>query len=95
MALCNHMSLLLKMAAFWDTAPCSLVEVARRFRGVYRHHQGVEYLLLIIFKKLIKQLICVIIRFSKYKITHLCLQIEVQPPHSLKGLVTSKYISWN
>jgi hypothetical protein len=25
----------MKMTAFWDTAPCSLVEVHRRFRGAY------------------------------------------------------------
>jgi hypothetical protein len=26
---------------FWDVAPCSLVEVYRRFRGAYcLHHQG-------------------------------------------------------
>jgi hypothetical protein len=25
----------LKMTAFWDIAPCSLVEVDRRFRGQY------------------------------------------------------------
>jgi hypothetical protein len=31
----------LKMAVFWDVAPCSLVEVYRRFRGAYcLHHQG-------------------------------------------------------
>jgi hypothetical protein len=29
------------MTAFWDTVPCSLVEVDRRFRGAYcLHHQG-------------------------------------------------------
>jgi hypothetical protein len=28
------------MAAFWDVAPCSLVEVDQRFRGAYCiHHQ--------------------------------------------------------
>jgi hypothetical protein len=28
-------------SVFWDVAPCSLVEVYRRFRGVYcLHHQG-------------------------------------------------------
>jgi hypothetical protein len=32
------------MTAFWDIAPCSLVEVDRRFRGAnYLHHQGLEY----------------------------------------------------
>jgi hypothetical protein len=31
-----------KMTAFWDTAPCSLVEVDQRFRGeYYPHHQGI------------------------------------------------------
>jgi hypothetical protein len=25
----------MKMTAFWDVTPCSLVEVDRRFRGVY------------------------------------------------------------
>jgi hypothetical protein len=29
----------MKMAAFCDIAPCSLVEVDRRFRGAYCHHQ--------------------------------------------------------
>jgi hypothetical protein len=30
-----------KMMAFWDIAPCSLVEVDQHFRGVYcLHHQG-------------------------------------------------------
>jgi hypothetical protein len=30
-----------KMTVFWDIAPCSLVKVDRRFRGVYcLHHQG-------------------------------------------------------
>jgi hypothetical protein len=29
------------MTAFWDIAPCSMVEVDRRFRGSYcLHHQG-------------------------------------------------------
>jgi hypothetical protein len=33
-----------KMTAFWDTAPYSLVEVGRRFRGTYYlHHQGYDY----------------------------------------------------
>jgi hypothetical protein len=27
--------LAMKMVAFWDTAPCSLVEVHRRFRRAY------------------------------------------------------------
>jgi hypothetical protein len=31
----------LKMAVFWDIAPCSLVEID--FRGVYcSHHQGIH-----------------------------------------------------
>jgi hypothetical protein len=30
-----------KFAVFWDTAPCSLVEVDRRFRGeYYLYHEG-------------------------------------------------------
>jgi hypothetical protein len=29
----------MKMAAFWDTAPCSLVEVDRRFGHTYSHQQ--------------------------------------------------------
>jgi hypothetical protein len=30
-----------KSTAFWDTAPCSLVEEERRFRGAYYlHHRG-------------------------------------------------------
>jgi hypothetical protein len=29
------------MSIFWDVAPCSLVEIDRRFRGAYcLHHQG-------------------------------------------------------
>jgi hypothetical protein len=33
----------MNMTAFWDTVPCSLVEVGRRFRGAYwLHHQGDE-----------------------------------------------------
>jgi hypothetical protein len=32
------------MTAFWNIAPCSVVEVGRRFRGAYCfHHQGDEY----------------------------------------------------
>jgi hypothetical protein len=31
---------IMKMTAFWDIAPCSLIEGDRRFRGVYCHHQG-------------------------------------------------------
>jgi hypothetical protein len=32
-----------KMTAFWDIEPRSLVEVTRRFRGAYCvHHQGDE-----------------------------------------------------
>jgi hypothetical protein len=31
------------MTVFWDVAPCSLVEVLRRFGGAYRfRHQGDE-----------------------------------------------------
>jgi hypothetical protein len=31
----------MKMAVFLDVAPCSLVEIDRRFRGAYcLHHQG-------------------------------------------------------
>jgi hypothetical protein len=31
----------MKMTVFWDIAPCSLVEVYRRFRGACcLHHQG-------------------------------------------------------
>jgi hypothetical protein len=33
----------MEMAAFWDIAPCSLVEVDRRFRSAYCHHQSDEY----------------------------------------------------
>jgi hypothetical protein len=33
----------LKIRAFWDVSPCSLVRVDRRFRGAYRlYHQGDE-----------------------------------------------------
>jgi hypothetical protein len=33
----------MKLRAFWDIAPCSLVGVDRRFRGAYcLHHQGDE-----------------------------------------------------
>jgi hypothetical protein len=33
----------MKMAVLWVVAPCSLVEVYRRFRGVYcLHHQGYD-----------------------------------------------------
>jgi hypothetical protein len=36
---------MLKMAVFWVVAPCSLVDVCRRFRGAFRlNHQGVEAL---------------------------------------------------
>jgi hypothetical protein len=32
------------MRAFWDTAPCILIGVDRRFRVLYRlHHQGDDY----------------------------------------------------
>jgi hypothetical protein len=31
----------LKITAFWDIAPCSLIEVYQHFRGAYcLHHQG-------------------------------------------------------
>jgi hypothetical protein len=31
----------MEVRAFWDMAPCSLVEVDRRFRGSYcLHHKG-------------------------------------------------------
>jgi hypothetical protein len=31
----------MKMTVFWDAAPCSLVEIDRRFRGTYcLHHRG-------------------------------------------------------
>jgi len=31
----------MKMTAFWDIAPCSLVEVDRRLKGAYYlNHQG-------------------------------------------------------
>jgi hypothetical protein len=33
------------MAVFWDVAPCSLVDIDRRFRGDYCfHYQGDEAL---------------------------------------------------
>jgi hypothetical protein len=33
-----------KMAVFWDVAPCSPADTNRRLRGVYcLHHQGDEY----------------------------------------------------
>jgi hypothetical protein len=33
-----------KMSAFWDRAPCSVIEADRRFRGVYcLHHQGIHH----------------------------------------------------
>jgi hypothetical protein len=32
-----------KMTVFWNDEPCSLVEIARRFRGTYcLHHEGDE-----------------------------------------------------
>jgi hypothetical protein len=38
-----HEILYKKMTVFWDVAPCSLVEVYRRFRGAcFLHHQGDE-----------------------------------------------------
>jgi hypothetical protein len=34
--------LTMKITVFWDVAPCSLVEVDRRFRGAYfLHHQRI------------------------------------------------------
>jgi hypothetical protein len=41
----NHLQVLtaasMKFRVFWDVAPCSHVEVDRRFRGAYcLHHQG-------------------------------------------------------
>jgi hypothetical protein len=36
-----NLYLTLKMTGVWDIAPCSLVEVDRRFRGAYcLHHRG-------------------------------------------------------
>jgi hypothetical protein len=33
----------MKMTSFWDTAPCSIIDVDQRFRGVYCiHHQSNE-----------------------------------------------------
>jgi hypothetical protein len=33
----------MKMTAFWDVAPCSVVEVYQYFTGAYcHHHQGDE-----------------------------------------------------
>jgi hypothetical protein len=33
----------MKFSVFWDVAPCSEVDVDRRFRGAYcLHHQGDE-----------------------------------------------------
>jgi hypothetical protein len=35
------MAVSMKMTVFWNVAPCSLVEIDRRFRGAYYlHHQG-------------------------------------------------------
>jgi hypothetical protein len=35
----------MKIRAFWDIAPCSLIVVDHHFRGVYcLHHQGSEYI---------------------------------------------------
>jgi hypothetical protein len=37
----------MKMAVFWDVAPCSLVDTDRRFRGAYcLHHQGLITLMM-------------------------------------------------
>jgi hypothetical protein len=36
----------MKMAVFWDVAPCSLIDTDRHFRGAYcLHHQGDEALM--------------------------------------------------
>jgi hypothetical protein len=36
----------MKIAIFWDVAPCSLVDADRRFRGTYSlHYQGDENLI--------------------------------------------------
>jgi hypothetical protein len=40
--LLNKLNMTFKI--FWDVAPCSQVEVDRRFRGAYLlHHQGDEW----------------------------------------------------
>jgi hypothetical protein len=31
----------MKTAAFWDVAPCSLVDIDQHFRGVYCHHHHI------------------------------------------------------
>jgi hypothetical protein len=37
----------IKMAAFWDVAPCSLVDINQSFRDAYcLHHQGDHHLYL-------------------------------------------------
>jgi hypothetical protein len=37
----RNMRKILKFRVFWDVAPCSLIGVDQRFRGVYcLHHQG-------------------------------------------------------
>jgi hypothetical protein len=36
---------LMKMAVFWVVAPCSLVEVYRRFRGACCHHQAITLMM--------------------------------------------------
>jgi hypothetical protein len=39
--ICGNKNVLVKITVFWDVAPCSLVEVYRRFRGTCcLHHQG-------------------------------------------------------
>jgi hypothetical protein len=41
----NFTAAQLKMTVFWVAAPCSLVEIDRRFRGAYcLYHQGDEWL---------------------------------------------------
>jgi hypothetical protein len=38
----------MKMAVFWVVAPCSLVEVYRRFKGAFcLHHESDEYFVLV------------------------------------------------
>jgi hypothetical protein len=43
----------MKIIAFWDITPCSLVEEDRRFEGTYcRHHQGDESLTVLMLERL-------------------------------------------
>jgi hypothetical protein len=45
----------MNMTAFWDTAPCSLVEVDRRFRGAYSlHYQGDEWWVIALMMKAVR-----------------------------------------